>query len=165
MSHLLARCAEKYGEMIFQGRIDRIDINVLEKKQCYDLVLSDYKSGSAGDWDQLKLYSLALLCLDLEDLPSDPKLLRSFFRLIKKGTIANKLDALPHEGRMDLQTRPKSSLSFLEIDSELLNTLDRIYEQREFPPGRAIDGKAGNCYFCGFKQNCEPLLDLREGSQ
>jgi len=164
MSHLLSRCAEKYGNMIFQGRIDRIDINVLEKKQWYDLVLSDYKSGSAGDWDQLKLYSLALLCLDQEDLPTDPKLLRSFFRLIKKGTIANKLDALPHEGRMDLQTRPKSSLSFLEIDSELLNTLDRIYEQREFLPGRAIDGKAGNCYFCGFKQNCEPLLDLRGGS-
>jgi ATP-dependent helicase/nuclease subunit B len=164
MSHLLARCAEKYGNMIFHGRIDRIDIDVLDKKQRYDLVLSDYKSGSAGDWDQLKLYSLALLCLDQEDLTTDPKLLKSFFRLIRKRTIANKLDALPHEGRMDLQTRPKSSLSFLEIDSELVNTLDRIYEQREFLPGRAIDGMAGNCYFCGFKRNCEPLLDLRGGS-
>lgn len=165
MAYLLSSSAEKYGDMIFRGRIDRIDINVSEKKQMYDLVLSDYKSGSAGDWDQLKLYSLALLCLDQADLPKDPKLLRSFFRLIKKGTIANKLDAFPNEGRMDLQTRPKSSLSFLEIDSDLLNTLDRIYEQREFLPSKAIDGKAGNCYFCGFKQNCEPLLDLRGGSQ
>jgi len=165
MAHLLSSSAEKYGDMIFRGRIDRIDINVSEKKQMYDMVLSDYKSGSAGDWDQLKLYSLALLCLDQADLPKDPKLLRSFFRLIKKGTIANKLDAFPNEGRMDLQTRPKSSLSFMEIDSDLLNTLDRIYEQREFLPSKAIDGKAGNCYFCGFKQNCEPLLDLRGGSQ
>ena len=165
MAHLLSSSAEKYGDMIFRGRIDRIDINVSEKKQMFDLVLSDYKSSSAGDWDQLKLYSLALLCLDQADLPRDPKLLRSFFRVIKNGRIANRLDAFPNEGRMDLQTRPKSSLTFLEIDSELLNTLDRIYEQREFRPSKMIDGKAGNCYFCGFKQNCEPLLDLLEGSQ
>ena len=165
MAHLMSSSAEKYGDMIFRGRIDRIDINVSEKKQMYDLVLSDYKSSSAGDWDQLKLYSLALLCLDQADLPRDPKLLRSFFRIIKKGTIANRLDAFPNEARMDLQTRPKSSLTFLEIDRELLNTLDRIYEQREFKPSRMIDGKAGNCYFCGFKQNCEPLMDLRGGSQ
>ena len=124
--------------MIFQGRIDRIDINVTEKKQKYDLVLSDYKSSSAGDWEQLKLYSLALLCLDQEDIPKNPKLLRSFFRIVKKGTIANRLDACPNENRMDLQSRPKSSLTFLEIDKELLNILDRIYEQREFLPGRLI---------------------------
>lgn len=165
MAHLLSNSAEKYGNMIFQGRIDRIDINVVEKKQVYDLVLSDYKSGSAGDWDQLKLYSLALLCLDQIDLPKNPKLLKSFFRLVKKGKIANKLDAFPNEGRMDLQTRPKSSLSFLEIDKGLLDTLDRIYEQREYLPGRMIDGKAGNCFFCGFKRNCEPLLDHQGGSQ
>jgi hypothetical protein len=165
MADLLSSSAEKYGDMIFKGRIDRIDIDVREKKQTYDLVLSDYKSGSAGDWDQLLLYLMALLCLNNADLPKDPKLLRSFFRLVKKGTIANKLDAFPNDGRMDLQTRPKSSLSFLEIDKDLLNTLDCIYERREFLPGRAIDGKAGDCFFCGFKQNCEPLLDLRGGSQ
>jgi ATP-dependent helicase/DNAse subunit B len=161
MAHLLSSSAEKYGDMVFRGRIDRIDINVSEKKQMFDLVLSDYKSSKAGDWDQLKLYSLVLLCLDQADLPRDPKLLRSFFRIIKKGTIASKLDAFPNEARMDLQTRRKSSLTFLEIDRELLNTLDRIHEQREFKPSR----KAGNCYFCGFKHNCEPLLDLRGGSQ
>ena len=35
---------------------------------------------------------------------------------------------------------------FPEIDKGLLDTLDRIYEQREYLPGRMIDGKAGNCF-------------------
>jgi ATP-dependent helicase/nuclease subunit B len=175
MADILSKTAQKYGDMVFLGRIDRIDLNVIgpgkgkaKKKQeskIYDIVLSDYKSSSAGDWDQLKLYTMALLSLDLEALPKNPALMKSFFRIIKSGKISLKLDAFPAEGRMEMHGRGKKSLTFSDIDRELLNTLDRIYEQREFLPGRAIDGKAGDCYFCGFKPNCEPLLDLRGGSQ
>lgn len=161
MASLISSAAEKYGDMIFQGRIDRIDLNVSEKKQIYDMVLSDYKSSSAGEWDQLKLYTLALMSLYHKDLPKEPKLIKSFFRLVKKGTIANKLDAFPDAGRMDLQTRPKSSLTFSEVDRDLLQTLDRIFEEREFLPGQVIDDGAAKCYFCGFKSNCQGLLDLR----
>ncbi len=80
---------------------------------------------------------------------------------MKKGALANKLDAFPNAGRMDLQTRPKSSLTFSEVDKELLQILDRIFEEREFLPGQVIDDGATNCYFCGFKSNCQGLLDLR----
>jgi ATP-dependent helicase/DNAse subunit B len=175
MANIVSKTAQKYGDMVFLGRIDRIDLNVIaagkgkgKKKQeskIYDIVLSDYKSSSAGDWDQLKLYTLALLSLDLEALPKNPALMRSFFRIIKSGNISLKLDAFPDEGRMEMHDKGKTSLTFSDIDRDLLATLDGIFEARQFLPGRTIDGNAGNCHRCGFKQNCEPLLYLRGGSQ
>ena len=69
------------------------------------------------------------------------------------------------QGRMDLSTRPRSSLSFSDVDRELLQTLDKIFEQREFRPGKMIEEKGGDCYFCGLKQNCESILNCRGGMQ
>jgi hypothetical protein len=60
---------------------------------------------------------------------------------------------------MDLQTRPKSSLSFQDVDRDLLGTLDRIFEERTFSLGRAIDESASNCYLCSFKRECDGLAD------
>jgi len=175
MADVIPETARKYGDMVFGGRIDRIDLNVTEagkgkgkKKQesrFYDIVLSDYKSGSAGDWEQLKLYTLALLFLDLEGLPKNPVLIRSFFRIIKDGNISLKLDTFPKENRMEMQSQGKKTLTFEDIDRDLLATLDRIFEERVFLPGSAIDGGAVNCYFCGLKPNCQGLLDQRWGTQ
>lgn len=165
MACLASGCGKKYGDMMLRGRIDRIDINVALKKKVYDLVLSDYKSGSSGDWDQLKLYTLVLLSLERKDLPRNPELIRSFFRIIKDGKISMNLDAFASQGRMDLSTRPKSSLSFSDVDRELLQILDQIFEQREFRPGKMIEEKGGDCYFCGLKQNCESILNSRGGMQ
>jgi len=150
---------------ILRGRIDRIDINVALKKKVYDLVLSDYKAGSSGEWDQLKLYTLVLLSLEHKDLPRSPELIRSFFRKVRERKISMNLDAITSQRRMDLSTRPKSSLSFSDVDSELLQTLDRIFEKREFRPGKMIEEKGGDCYFCGLKQNCESILNCRGGMQ
>jgi len=173
MADILSETSKKYEDLVFQGRIDRIDINVIEprkgktkKKQeskTYDVVLSDYKSSFADDWNQLKLYTLALLSMDLKDLSNNPVLIRSFFRIIKKCNIALKLDAFPNESRIEMHSRGKKCLTFAEIDRELLNTLDRIYELREFLPGRMIDEKAAKCHFCGFKQNCEHFMDRLGG--
>jgi hypothetical protein len=165
MACLASGCGKKYGDMILRGRIDRIDINVAQKKKVYDLVLSDYKAGSSGDWDQLKLYTLVLLSLDHKDLPRNPELIRSFFRIVKEGKISKNLDAFPGIGRMDLSTKPKSSLSFSDVDQELVQILDRIFEQREFRPGKMIDEKGGDCYFCGLKTNCESICCSRGGEQ
>ena len=173
MADVLSKSAQKYGDMVFGGRIDRIDLNVTEagkgkgkKKQedkIYDIVLSDYKSGSAGDWDQLMLYTMALLFLDLEGLPKNPVLIKSFFRIIKDGTISLKLDTFPNENRMEMQSKSKMDLTFEEIDIDLLATLDGIFEERVFLPGSAIDGGSTKCYFCGLKPNCQGLLDQRWG--
>jgi ATP-dependent helicase/nuclease subunit B len=165
MACLASGCGEKYGDIILRGRIDRIDINVALKKKVYDLVLSDYKAGSSGEWDQLKLYTLVLLSLEHKDLPRSPELIRSFFRKVRERKISMNLDAITSQRRMDLSTRPKSSLSFSDVDSELLQTLDRIFEKREFRPGKMIEEKGGDCYFCGLKQNCESILNCRGGMQ
>ena len=165
MTCLASGCGKKYGDMILRGRIDRIDINVAQKKKVYDMVLSDYKAGSSGDWDQLKLYTLVLLSLEHKDLPRNPELIRSFFRIVKDGKISKNLDAFAGSGRMDLSTRPKSSLSFSDVDRELLQILDQIFEQREFRPGKMIEEKGGDCYFCGLRQNCESILNSRGGMQ
>ncbi len=165
MACLASGCGKKYGHMILRGRIDRIDINVALKKKVYDLVLSDYKAGTSGDWDQLKLYTLVLLSLEHKDLPKNPQLIRSFFRVVKEGKISKNLDAITSQGRMDLSTRPKSSLSFSDVDRELLQILDQIFEQREFRPGKMIEEKGGDCYFCDLLQNCESILNSRGGMQ
>jgi RecB family exonuclease len=165
MACLASGCGEKYGDIILRGRIDRIDINVALKKKVYDLVLSDYKTGSSGDWEQLKLYTLVLLSLEHKDLPRNPELIRSFFRIVKDGKISKNLDAITSQSRMDLSTKPKSSLSFSDVDRELLQTLDKIFEQREFRPGKMIEEKGGDCYFCGLTQNCESILNCRGGMQ
>ena len=175
MADILSKTAQKYGDMVFGGRIDRIDLNVTEagkgkgkKKQeskIYDMVLSDYKSGSGGEWDQLKLYTLALLFLDLEGLPKSPALIRSFFRIIKDGSISLKLDTFPNEDRMEMQSQGKKTLTFEDIDRELLATLDRIFEERIFLPGSAIDDGTVKCFFCDLKPNCQGLLDQRWGTQ
>ncbi|MGV8089679.1 MAG: PD-(D/E)XK nuclease family protein, partial [Methanothrix sp.] len=165
MACLASGCGKKYGDMILRGRIDRIDINVIQKKKVYDLVLSDYKAGSSGEWDQLKLYTLVLLSLEHKDLPRSPELIRSFFRKIRERKISMNLDAITSQSRMDLSTKPKSSLSFSDVDRELLQNLDQIYEQREFRPGKMIEEKRGDCYFCGLKQNCESILNCRGGMQ
>lgn len=160
---LASGCGKKYGDMILRGRIDRIDINVALKKKVYDLVLSDYKAGSSGEWEQLKLYTLVLLSLEHKDLPRNPELIRSFFRKVRDGKISMNLDVITSQSRMDLSTRPKSSLSFYDVDRELLQTLDKIFEQREFRPGKMIEEKGGDCYFCGLKQNCESILNFQGG--
>ena len=145
MADVLSKTAQKYGDMVFGGRIDRIDLNVTEagkgkgkKKQenkIYDIVLSDYKSGSGGDWLQLELYTLALLFLDLKGLPKNPALIRSFFRIIKDGNISLKLDTFPNENRMEMHSQGTKPLTFEDIDIDLLATLDRIFEERVFLPG------------------------------
>jgi hypothetical protein len=165
MAGLASGCSKKYGHMILRGRIDRIDINVALKKKVYDLVLSDYKASTPGDWDQLKLYTLVLLSLEHKDIPKNPELIKSFFRIVKEGKISKNLDAFPSHRRMDLSTKPKSSLSFSDVDRELLQILDQIFEQREFRPGKMIAEKGGDCYFCGLKQNCESILNSRGGLQ
>jgi len=106
---------------------------------------------------------MALLFLDLEGLPKNPVLIKSFFRIIKDGTISLRLDTFPNENRMEMQSKSKMDLTFEEIDIDLLATLDGIFEERLFLPGSAIDGGATNCYFCGLKPNCQGLLDQRWG--
>ena len=175
MADVLSKTAQKYGDMVFGGRIDRIDLNVTEagkskgkKKQeskIYDIVLSDYKSGSGGDWLQLELYTLALLFLDLKGLPKNPALIRSFFRIIKEGNISLKLDTYPNENCMEMHSQGTKPLTFEDIDIELLATLDRIFEERVFLPGSSIEGGATNCFFCTLKPNCQGLQDQRWGSQ
>lgn len=165
MACLASGCGEKYGDIILRGRIDRIDINVALKKKVYDLVLSDYKAGSSGDWDQLKLYTLVLLSLEHKDLPRNPELIRSFFRKVREGKISMNLDAITSQSRMDLSTRPKSSLSFSDVDRELLQTLDKIFEQREFRPGKMILENKTNCYKCSLEQKCMLVLNSRGGKQ
>ena len=175
MADVISRTAKKYGDMVFGGRIDRIDLNVKEagkgkgkKKQedkIYDFVLSDYKSGSAGDWFQLKLYTLALLFLDQEDLPKNPVLIRSFFRIIRDGSISLKLDTYPAENRMEMQSLGKKTITYEDFDTELLAILDGIFEKRVFLPGSAIDNGATNCFFCDLKPNCQGLLDQRWEAQ
>ena len=165
MDSLVSSCAQKYGDIILRGRIDRIDINVSEKKKVYDMVLSDYKASTSGDWDQLKLYTLVLLSLDHADLPKNPELVKSFFRIVREGKVSKMLNAFPNQGKMDLSTKPKSSLNFSDVDRELLQTFNQIFEQREFRPGKMIEENGGNCYFCGLKQNCELILNSRGGMQ
>lgn len=164
MDGLASSCARKYGDMILRGRIDRIDINVVEKKKVYDLVLSDYKP-SSGDWDQLKLYTLVLLSLKNKDLPKNPELMKSFFRIVKEGNVSKMLSAFPSQSKMDLSTRPKSSLTFSDVDRDLLQTIDGIFEHREFRPGKMIEEKGGDCYFCGLGENCELVLNSKGGMQ
>jgi hypothetical protein len=175
MADVISKTAQKYSDMVFGGRIDRVDLNVIEagkgkgkKKQedkIYDIVLSDYKSGSAGDWFQLKLYTLELLFLEQEDLPTNPALIRSFFRVIKDGNISLKLDTYPHENRMEMQSSGKKTLTFQDFDAELLTILDGIFEGRVFLPGSAVDAGAKNCFFCELKPNCQGLLDQRWETQ
>lgn len=165
MACLASGCGEKYGDIILRGRIDRIDINVALKKKVYDLVLSDYKAGSSGDWDHLKLYTLVLLSLEHKDLPRNPELIRSFFRKVREGKISMNLDAFASQSRMDLSTRPKSSLSFSDVDRELLQTLDKIFEQREFRPGKMILENKTNCYKCSLEPKCMLVLNSRGGMQ
>jgi hypothetical protein len=165
MACLASGCGKKYGDMILRGRIDRIDINVAMKKKVYDLVLSDYKAGSSGDWEQLKLYTLVLLSLEHKDLPRNPELIKSFFRIVKEGKISKNLEATVSQSRMDLTTRPKSSLSFSDVDRELLQTLDKIFEQREFWPGKMIPENKTNCYKCSLEQKCMLVLNSRGGMQ
>jgi len=175
LANVIPKTAQKYGDMVFGGRIDRVDLNVTEpgkgkgkKKQedkIYDIVLSDYKSGSAGDWFQLKFYTLALLFPELGDLPKNPVLIRSFFRIIKDGNISMKLDTYPNENRMEMQSQGKKTLTFEDFDIELLAILDGIFEERMFLPGSAIDNSASNCFFCNLKPNCQGLLDQRLETQ
>lgn len=175
MADIISKAAQKYGDVFFSGRIDRIDLNVREarkgkgkKKQedkIFDIVLSDYKSSSGGDWLQLELYTLALLFLDVNGLPKNPALIRSFFRTIRDGNISRKLDTYPNENRMEMHSQGTKNLTFNEIDADLLSTLDGIFEDRTFLPGSAIEGGGGNCYFCDLKPNCQGLLDQRWGIQ
>ncbi len=158
MAGMLPRSAERYGDLVLRGRIDRVDLNVVEKKKVFDVVVSDYKSGSAGDWDQLKLYSMVLLGLRDCGLPEDPKLMKGFFRLIKAAKTAKKVEVYPAEARMELYSRPKSTLSFTDLDDELVQTFDEIFETREFMPGTTT-GRKANCYFCDFNLECEGLID------
>lgn len=164
------RTSEKYGHLIFRGRIDRVDLGVKQKKGRIEVALSDYKSSSAGEWDQLRLYSLALLSLKLPDIHLlAPESMQAFFRIVRKPAISKTLVVHPKEARMVQQrSKPKCEPAFSDIDQELLASLDDIFDLSEFKRADMLD-QGGNCYRCPFKLGpclfgVEDISKCEEGS-
>jgi len=153
MKKVLPLSGEKYADLVFRGRIDRIDLSVQQKKGELDLVVSDYKSsGSNAEWEQLRLYSLALLALENPEIPASPESMRAFFRTIRKPGISKVLEVHPEEERMVQQrSRPKCEPGFSDVDLELLDVLDSIFEAREFERADLLEEAKGGCYLCPFK--------------
>jgi hypothetical protein len=106
----------------------------------------------------MSVYSLVSLCLGRLELPKDPKLVKAFFRVIEKPKISRKVNIYPDQLLIE-QESPKKSLVFSDIDLELQQTLDAIFEHREFLPGTLAKGSKPNCYFCNFEKDCEGLID------
>jgi ATP-dependent helicase/nuclease subunit B len=153
MKKVLPLSGEKYSDLVFRGRIDRIDIEVPQKKGHLDLVVSDYKSsGSSAEWEQLWLYSLVLLALESPEIPALPESMRAFFRTIRKPGISKVLEVHPREGRMVQQrSRPKCEPGFSDVDLELREVLDSIFDGREFKRADQLEEAKGSCYLCPFK--------------
>jgi len=153
MKKVLPKSSEKYADLVFRGRIDRIDLEVSQKKGDLDLVVSDYKSsGSSAEWEQLWLYSLVLLALENPEIPAFPESMRAFFRTIRKPGISKVLEVHPEEERMVQQrSRPKCEPGFADVDRELLDMLDRIFDVREFQRADLLEGTKNSCYLCPFK--------------
>lgn len=151
MGDLLPRSAERYGDMTFRGRIDRIDLSAPGKKGEIEVVLSDYKSSDSGaEWEQLQLYSLALLALGLPDLPARPGSMRAFFRIVRKPGISRVLEVFADEGRM-IRQRSRPNPTFAEVDRELLEALDGIFEGRDFRRAADREGSKKGCWGCPFE--------------
>lgn len=153
MKKVLPLSGEKYAGLVFRGRIDRIDIEVPQKKGHLDLVVSDYKSsGSSAEWEQLCLYSLVLLALERPEIPASPESMRAFFRTIRKPGISKVLEVHPEEERMVQQrSRPKCEPGFADVDRELRWVLDRIFDGRQFHRSDQLEGTKNSCYLCSFK--------------
>jgi hypothetical protein len=153
MKKVLPKSSEKYADLVFRGRIDRIDLKVTQKKGELDLVVSDYKSsGSSAEWEQLRLYSLVLLALENPEIPAFPESMRAFFRTIRKPGISKVLEVHPEEERMVQQrSRPKCEPGFADVDRELREVLDRIFDGRVFQRSDQLEGTKNSCYLCPFK--------------
>ncbi len=153
MKRMLPLTGEKYGHLILRGRIDRIDISVPGERGVLDIVVSDYKSsGSSAEWEQLRLYSLVLLALENPEMPASPETMRAFFRTIRNPGISKVLEVRPGEGRMVQQrSRPKCEPTFSEVDGELCELLDRIFDAREFRRSDQLEGAKKSCYLCPFQ--------------
>ncbi len=153
MKKVLPKSSEKYADLVFRGRIDRIDLLVSQKKGELDLVVSDYKSsGSSAEWEQLWLYSLILLALENPEIPAFPEAMRAFFRTIRKPGISKVLEVHPEEERMVQQrSRPKCEPGFADVDRKLREMLDRIFDGRKFQRSDLLEGTKNSCYLCPFK--------------
>ncbi|HII06300.1 MAG TPA: hypothetical protein HA349_02975 [Methanotrichaceae archaeon] len=153
MKRMLPLSGEKYADLVLRGRIDRIDLAVQLKKGNLDLVVSDYKSSdSNAEWEQLRLYTLVLLALEHPEIPASLKSMRAFFRRIRKPGISKVLVVHPSEKRMVQQrSRPKCEPDFSDVDLELLDMLDSIFETRQFHRSDLLEGSKVSCYFCPFK--------------
>lgn len=151
MRGILPLSAEKYSDIILRGRIDRIDLSVPTKKGEVEVVLSDYKvTASTAEWEQLQLYSLALLALGHPGLPSQPRSMRALFRIIRDRRISRVLEVWPEEARM-VRQRSKPHPTFSDIDRDLLDVLDRIFEERSFNRSVDLGGSNNSCFYCAFK--------------
>ncbi|KQC15536.1 MAG: hypothetical protein APR56_13990 [Methanosaeta sp. SDB] len=163
MKKVLPLSGEKYADLVFRGRIDRIDLKVSQKKGDLDLVVSDYKSsGSSAEWEQLWLYSLVLLALERPEIPASPESMRAFFRTIRKPGISKVLEVHPREKRMVQQrARPKCEPDFADVDQKLREMLDRIFDGRVFERADLLEETKGGCYLCPFKMG--PCIMTGEG--
>jgi len=163
MKTVLPLSGEKYADLVLRGRIDRIDLDVPQKKGSLDLVVSDYKSsGSSAEWEQLWLYSLVLLALERPEIPAQPVSMRAFFRTIRKPGISKVLEIHPKEKRMVQQrSRPKCEPGFSDADRELRGVLDRIFDGREFKRADLLEVAKGGCFLCPFKMG--PCIMTGEG--
>ena len=151
MGELLPRSAERYGDLTFRGRIDRIDLSAPGKKGEIEVVLSDYKSSTSGaEWEQLQLYSLALLALGLPEVPARPGSMRALFRIVRRPGISRVLEVHAGEGRM-VRQRSKPDPTFAEVDGELREALDGIFQGREFRRAAEVEGSMGGCWGCPFE--------------
>ncbi|UEC43559.1 MAG: ATP-dependent helicase/deoxyribonuclease subunit B [Methanothrix sp.] len=151
MRGILPLSAEKYADIVLRGRIDRIDLTVPTKKGEVEVVISDYKAtASTAEWEQLQLYSLALLALDHPGLPASPRSMRALFRIIRDRRISKVLEVWPEEARM-VRQRSKPHPTFSDLDRDLLEVLDRIFEERSFPRSVDLEGSNNRCFYCTFK--------------
>jgi hypothetical protein len=161
MRGVLPLSAEKYADIILRGRIDRIDLSVPTKKGEMEVVLSDYKSTtSTAEWEQLQLYSLALLALSHPGLPASPVSMRALFRIIRKPGISRVLEVWPKEGRM-VRQRSKPHPTFSDLDRDLLEVLDRIFIERSFRRSADLEGSNNSCFSCAFKDG--PCIMAADG--
>ncbi|MCR3883938.1 PD-(D/E)XK nuclease family protein [Methanotrichaceae archaeon M04Ac] len=161
MREILPLSAEKYADLVLRGRIDRIDLSVPTKKGEVEVVLSDYKStASTAEWEQLQLYSLALLALGHPGLPASPGSMRALFRIIRKPGISRVLEVLPKEARM-VRQRSKPHPTFSDLDRDLLEVLDRIFVERSFRRSADLDGSNNSCFSCAFKDG--PCIMAADG--
>lgn len=151
----LPKTAEKYGEIEIVGRIDRIDIfDELVATDHAPVVVSDYKrSGNSTSWEQLELYVIALLSLmDSENIPYAEKV-QALYRIVEdrgKTRFSKQLRFSAEDGvfeRINAKGKEGKTRELMEIDRELLEILNGIFEDAFFP-------KDKKCWNCRFKEVC-----------